>query len=348
MTKVITRYGDGSPVSLSEKQLMEDIVAGTEDAADRGNIPSLAEDELKHLFDIFTSKDRIVGVEPGREVVLSYDGAPIKMARAAISVDRLQALQIYEKIMGADTLEMGHVDYSFKQIKSIVGFEEPAMAQASMITTAPIIYGAMPNLGLYSQPDGPCPNPAELLPMGKIKQAREAYEQAAEEAIKDIVYVGGSLYEAGADAIMLDTVGAAGDADVLAGLKATEILKRKFPEIVIEFGAAGEFVLGMHGELEYNGVRLAGLYMHQLVKLARQAGVTIFGPVVNTNTSETTPWNVARAVTFTKACCEASEIPIHANMGMGVGAVTVNDYPPIDTTSRASKAMVEICRLDGL
>ena len=33
---------------------------------------------------------------------------------------------------------------------------------------------------------------------------------------------------------------------------------------------------------------------------------------------------------------------------MGVGAMTVHDHPPLDVASRASKAMVEICRLDGL
>jgi dimethylamine--corrinoid protein Co-methyltransferase len=36
------------------------------------------------------------------------------------------------------------------------------------------------------------------------------------------------------------------------------------------------------------------------------------------------------------------------NMGMGVGAVPVANHPPIDVVSRASKAMVEIVRLDGL
>jgi len=111
---------------------------------------------------------------------------------------------------------------------------------------------------------------------------------------------------------------------------------------------AGEFILGMHSELEFDGVRLAGLYPHDQVKLAQQAGVTIFGPVVNTNTSESCPWNLSRAITFVKACCNEAQIPVHVNMGMGVGAVTVNDHPPIDMVSRASKAMVEICRLDGL
>jgi dimethylamine--corrinoid protein Co-methyltransferase len=270
------------------------------------------------------------------------------MKRAQVNVDRLQCLQIYEKLMGADTLEMGHVDYSFKPIKPIVTFEQPLLEQVLSVTTAPVFYGAMPNLGLYSQPDGPFPNPSVLMPEGKIDEALASYEAAVEDAVKDIVYVSEAMYESGADAIILDTVGAAGDADFLAGLKATELLKEKYPEICVELGMAGEFVLGMHGELSYKGERLAGLYPHEQVKVAEKAGATIFGPVCNTNTTESTPWNVARAITFMKACCEVADIPIHVNMGMGVGAITVNDHPPLDVASRASKAMVEICRLDGL
>ena len=288
------------------------------------------------------------GVDPGYECVLSYDGAPIKMLRTTVTEDRIQALMIYEKLMGADTLEMGFVDYSYKPIKPILTFEEPFMEQALLMTTAPIMYGAQPNLGRYSQPDGPFPNPAELMPMGKIKEAQESYELAVDAAVKDMVDVASSMYESGVDCIILDTVGAAGDADALAGLKTAEILRKKYPDIGIEMGMAGEFVLGMHGGLEYDGVRLAGLYNHQMLHLAQKAGVNIFGTVMNTSTTETTPWNVARAVTFTKACSDIAQIPIHANIGMGVGGVTVHDHTPIDVTSRASKALVEICNLDGL
>jgi dimethylamine--corrinoid protein Co-methyltransferase len=49
-----------------------------------------------------------------------------------------------------------------------------------------------------------------------------------------------------------------------------------------------------------------------------------------------------------KLCCEVADIPVHVNMGMGMGAITVHGHPPLDVASRASKAMVEICRLDGL
>jgi dimethylamine--corrinoid protein Co-methyltransferase len=222
------------------------------------------------------------------------------------------------------------------------------MEQAVLITIPPIFYGAMPNLGLYSEPDGPCPNPGDLLPRGKFEEAHQSYERAIELAVKDMVYVGSELYEAGADGINFDTTAAAGDAEFFAALKAAETLKKKYPQMGIEMGMSGEFILGMHGEIEYDGVRLAGLYPHEQVKLAQKVGVTIFGPAINTTTNESLPWNVARSITFTKACSEVSEIPVHANLGMGVGGIPLTLEPPLDALSRASKAHVEICRLDGL
>ena len=348
MEKIMTRMGSGLPVEMSESQLMEDLTGGTEDAADRGKIPPLPEEELKYLFDLFTVSDRFLSVESGSEIVLSYDASPLKLIRAAVDVHRIQSLQIYEKLLGADTLELGHVDYSFKPVKPIVGTEQTVLEQALMVTHPPLFYGAMPNLGLYSQPDGPFPNPSELMPLGKIAEARDSYEKAVEDAVKDIVYVSSAMYDSGADGINMDTTGAAGDADFLAALRATEILRQKYPDICIELGMAGEFVLGLHGELEYKGERLAGMYVHDQVELAQNAGATIFGPVVNMKSTRSCPWNLARAITFIKACCEKAGLPIHVNMGMGVGGVPLTNHPPVDITSRASKAMVEICRLDGL
>jgi dimethylamine--corrinoid protein Co-methyltransferase len=281
-------------------------------------------------------------------VLLTYDAGTLKIRRVGVNVDRIQALQVYEKIMGADTMELCHVDYSYKPLKPIVTMEQPILEQALLATHIPLFYGAMPNLGLYSQPDGPFPNPAELLPNGKIQEARDSLEETVEEAVRDIVFAASAMYASGADGINLDSVGAAGDADFLAALLATQKLKEKHPDICVQIGMAGEFVLGMHGELEFEGTRLAGLYAHDQVTLAEQAGATIFGPVVNTNTTETFAWNLARAVTYMKACGEVAKIPIHPNMGMGVGAVPVNDHPPVDAVSRASAAMTTICRLDGL
>jgi dimethylamine--corrinoid protein Co-methyltransferase len=157
------------------------------------------------------------------------------------------------------------------------------------LMVAPVFYGAMPNLGLYTQPDGPVPNPAELLPQGKIKEAREAYDGAIEHTVRDMVYVATSHCEAVADGINFDTVGAFGDPDLKATLLAVETLKKQYPDICVEAGMAGEFVLGMHGEMTHNGVRLAGLYPHNQVKIAQDAGVDIFGPAINTVSTKSIP-----------------------------------------------------------
>lgn len=348
MGKIKTRLGDGFRVEMTETEVREDLEVGTKDAAERAGVSPLSDDELKYLYEIFECPYRVVGVEEGKEVVLSYDSSNTKITRAQITVSKIQSLQVLERALGADTLELAHIDYSYKAVKPIVPFEIPIMEQALLLTIPPLFYGAMPNLGLYSQPDGPCPNPADLLPQGKIAEAQTSYEEAVEYAVKDMVYVGSEMYEAGADGINFDTTAAAGDAEFLATLKAVEILKKKYPEMGIEMGMSGEFILGMHGEVEYDGIRLAGLYPHDQLKLAQKAGVSIFGPAINIVTNKSLPWNVARSITWTKACSEVSEIPIHANLGMGVGGVPLNLTPPVDALSRTSKAHVEICRLDGL
>jgi dimethylamine--corrinoid protein Co-methyltransferase len=241
MEKIFTRYGDGTPLEMSAKELMQDLENGTSDAADRGNIPALSKEELQYLLDVFTSPYNFVSVERGNEVILSYDAGTLKIRRVGVNVDRIQALQIYEKLFGADTMELCHIDYSFKQIKPIVTMERPILEQALLSTHIPLFYGAMPNLGLYSQPDGPFPNPSELLPQGKIEDAKASYEATVETAVKDIVYTSSGMHESGADGINLDTVGAAGDADFQASLIASAKLKEKYPDICIELGMAGEF-----------------------------------------------------------------------------------------------------------
>ena len=74
--KIITRMGDGARVELSAEQVKADILVGTQDAADRGNIPELTPDELEALFDIFADTNRIVAVKPGEEVITTDDGLP--------------------------------------------------------------------------------------------------------------------------------------------------------------------------------------------------------------------------------------------------------------------------------
>ena len=348
MTKAVIRLGDGDLVEYTEAELLKDIWQGSEDIAENQGIEPLSKDEIQYLSALFQSKNRLTGVERGSEVVLSYDGPTSEIRKLGINAGRLEALQIFERCFGSDTVEMSHVDYSYKPVKPIVQDEIPILEQAQFLLVVPLLYGAMPNLGLYTRPDGPVPNPAELLPLGKIKEARQAYEEAIEHAVRDMVYVGSALYEAGADGINFDTVGASGDPDFKAALLATEELKAKYPDICIEMGMAGEFVLGMHGEIEHNGRRLAGLYAQDQLKMAQESGVDLFGPVINTVSKRSVPWNLSRAITLTRACVREAKIPVHGNMGMGVGGIPVCEILPADTVALASKAMVELTRLDGL
>lgn len=347
--EIFTRYGDGYAAYLTKDEVKKDIERGVEDAASRGKIDPLSEAEKNYLYDIITMPQKMASVEPGKEVVLSSDEGTLKASvRCGVSIDRTTACAVEERILCMDSVELAHIDYSFKPIKPIIFDEQVAMRHAQLNTIVPVFYGAMPNLGLYTKPDGPVGNWAELLPAGKIKEAKEAQEEAVQHAVKDIVTVAERMYEAGADAINLDTVGASGDADALAAFTATAEIHKRHPDFPVEMGMAGEFFLGMHGGLTFDGQKLAGMYPHDQVKIAEKAGASIFGPTINTNSSESFPWNLARTVTFIKACSQAASIPIHPNVGMGVCSMSLTDSVPLDAASRADKALVEICGVDGL
>jgi len=341
--QVPTRMGDGSLVELTRSQIRAELEDGTAAAAKRGKVEPLAQDELDHLLDIFASAARFTGVDIGDEVILSQDGTGQPQMGGQI-----EALYQTEQIICQDSVEACHMDYSYPAVKTIVPMEQAAMKEAQERLTIPVHYGAQPDLGRYSRPNGPCGNWSELLPQMKIDEARAAQEEAMEMAVEDMVFVAESLWEAGADGINFDTAGAAGDADFLATLRAVEKLRGRHPDMGIMVGMASEMVLGTHGQLEYDGVRLAGLKPHGQMEAVQKAGATIYGPAINTNTSRSVAWNSARALTYVKPCMEKAEIPVHLNVGMGVGGVPMYGFAPVDAVSRCSKAAVDILRLDGL
>ena len=224
MTSYRMRMGDGMAVEMTADEIRRDVAAGTEDAADRGRIAPLSVDEQEHLFDLLTRPGRLVGVRPGDEVVLSDDGCVNALYGAqsssgvGVPVSREMGIRIYERAFGFDTMELGHVDYSFKPVKPIIAMEQQAMESVLHATIVPMFYGAMPNLALYARPDGPFGNPADLLPAGKITEAQEAQLEAAEFCRRDMVYVARKMAEVGADAINFDTTASAGDVEFLATL----------------------------------------------------------------------------------------------------------------------------------
>jgi dimethylamine---corrinoid protein Co-methyltransferase len=352
--KILTRMGGGSRKPMEVAEIREDLAQGSRDAAERGKISALTADEQEQLTEIFLEPGRIVSVAPGNEVITTDDAVSTLFfldkgnSGQGIPMSRTQSLLAYERACAADTISFGHTDYSYKPVKSIVDFEAQEYYHASQLTTAPFFYGAQPNLGLYFQPDGPFPNPSELLPAGKIEAGMQAQVDAAEHLERDLLFVSRKLYEAGCEGINFDTSGSAGDADLYAALKAIKQIKETMPDMAVELGMASEFVLGMHGEIHFEGERLAGMYPHKQVKVAAAAGADIFGPAINIKASKSIPWNLARAVTFVKATVAVAEIPVHPNVGMGVCGVPMFEVPPIDCVTRAAKALVEIGKADGL
>jgi dimethylamine--corrinoid protein Co-methyltransferase len=352
--KILTRMGDGERVWLSASAIKEDIAAGVEDAARRAKVPPLTATEQEQLFDIIANPARLVSVSPGEELIVTDDAGTMSFYTCqdgggiGVPLGRMQAILIYERACGADTVSMGHSDYSFRPVKPIINFEMNDYYTTSMMTTAPFFYGAQPNMGRYYQPDGPCPNPADLMPAGKIEAAREAQEQAAEYLERDLVYVGKKMASVGCEGLNFDTSGSAGDADFLAALQAVRELKSELPHMPIIVGGANEFVLGMHGAVTFDGQRLAGMYPHQQVKVVEAAGADIYGAAVGTNTNESVPWNLARTLTFVKETVKQASIPVHVNVGMGVGGVPMMESPPLDTVSRISTALAKIGKIDGL
>jgi dimethylamine--corrinoid protein Co-methyltransferase len=340
---VRTRLGDGSLVEMTPGEIREDLLAGTELGARRAKAPPLSEGEIDHLQDIFASEAKFSAVEMGDEVCLSFDGS----GNLDLG-DRVGELYSYQSHRGADMLELFAIDYSYKAIKTILSYEAQLMKNAQLNLIAPVQYGAMPDLGRYSMPDGPIPNWSELLPLGRIDEARDAQVAAIDHAVDDMVFVAEGMWEAGADGMDFDTAGAAGDGDFLATLTAIETITDRHPGIGIELGMASEYVLGMHGELTYKGRRLAGMWPKAQLEVAQEAGATMFGPAVNVNTTKSVAWNVARACTIIKPCMDVAEIPVHPNVGMGVGGRVGAHRHPADAVSRVSRALVDILKCDGL
>jgi dimethylamine--corrinoid protein Co-methyltransferase len=180
MATYVARMGDGHQVELSVDELRRDLVAGSEDAADRGQIPPLTEEEYERLFDLFANPARAVSVEPGNEVVLSQDGGDTKFyidsgsSGVGILMGQYEALLTAERAFAQDIIEMGQSDYSVKPLKMMFAMEQVHAEELLLATIAPLVYGFMPNLGLYFHPDGPYGNPSDLLPQGKLKEALDA------------------------------------------------------------------------------------------------------------------------------------------------------------------------------
>ena len=354
MVKIITDTGDGSRLELSLEDLKKDIADGSQEAAKKAKIDPLSAEDAEALAEIFLEPGKLTCVKPGSEIVTTDDGGAMLCyldntnGGASLPMSPTLSSQAFERMCAPDSISMGFSDYSCRPMKPVIEHLRTEYFSTSQLTTAPLYYGFQPNLGLYFQPVGPFPNHFQLMQDGKIKEAQAAQEDAARALAEDILFVATKLYEVGLEGINLDTSGSYGDPDLLGALEGCEAVKKVYPDLPVEMGFAGEYIMGMNGKMSYKGTRLAGVYPHQQVELAAAAGASIVGLAVNSSTGKSTPWNLARTITFVKAASQVSTIPIHANVGMGVCGLPMDITPDIGSATRCSKALVEIAKIDGL
>jgi len=69
-----TRMGDGYVTGLTPQELRDELGAGSADAVKRGKVPPLEENEIDWLVDLFANPSRIMGVDPGHQVILTRVG----------------------------------------------------------------------------------------------------------------------------------------------------------------------------------------------------------------------------------------------------------------------------------
>jgi hypothetical protein len=178
--------GDGSTVLLTRDEIRREIAEGSEAAAAKAKIPILEENEVDYLVDMFCCPSRVWGVERGHEAVMTKDGGTNTLISSRLSsgiaapIGRETAVRLFERAFAFDSMEVGHIDYSVKPSKFIVSVEQEHMELLQHTTVFPLFYGFMPNLGLYYRPDGQFENPSDLLPLGKIDEARRTQEEALE------------------------------------------------------------------------------------------------------------------------------------------------------------------------
>lgn len=140
-TEYLLRMGDGKRISLTKEQIFEEIEEGSANAADLGEIPFLSGDELETLAEILMMPGKAVSVEQGMEVPVTHDIGTLRLdgdqgnSGVGIPSSRLVGSMMHERAFGADTMELGHIDYSFKPVKPVVANECQAMevCQQNMI-----------------------------------------------------------------------------------------------------------------------------------------------------------------------------------------------------------------------
>ena len=182
--KILTRMGDASNVELTLDELRKEFEEGSEAAAKKGKIPPLTENEIDYLVDMFAAPTRIWGVA-ARQRGRDDQGRVRQRPQLVAHVERRRGAgqpRGGRAPLRVDARLRLHGGLAQRLLGEAAALSQGARAAAhgapQETTIFPLLYGFMPNLGLYYRPDGSFENPSDLLPLGKIDEARRTQEEA--------------------------------------------------------------------------------------------------------------------------------------------------------------------------
>ena len=289
MSRIRTRMGDGYVTELTPQELRDDLVAGSrrrgqtrQGAAARGERGRLAGRPVRRPQPHHGRGSGSRGhPDQGRLGQHALLGAALQRRRAAAQpravLPRLRArvlLRHHGDRAPGLLVQAGEAD---RRPRGRRASSRRSSRRSSRCST-----GRCPTSASTPSRTGRSRTPPTCCRAARSRPRARRRWPMAEACKADMLYVSRVMAAVGADGINFDTTASTGDAEFLAVLETVEELAAT-TDLAIEVGMAAEFVLGFHGQLEYKGTRLAGMWPHQQVKVVEEAGAHLFGPVVNTN-----------------------------------------------------------------
>ena len=258
-------------------------------ARDAPRRPRLSASELDHLRRGLRQRAKFSAVDLGDEVVLSFDGS------GNLDSAPRRRRYSYQCHHGADMLELFGIDYSYKAVKTILSYKAQAMKTAQLNLIALLQYGAMPTWAGTPCPTAPSPTGRSSCRWQHRRGARRA-GGGHRHAVTDMVFVAEG-WEAGADGLDFDTAGGRRRRRLPGGPHRHRDIRAATP--TRHRARHGRRVRAGHARrARVPGPAARRHVAAEQVKVAQEAGATMFGPAVNVNTTRSQAWNIARACTI--------------------------------------------------
>ena len=225
--KIMTRMGDSSNVELTKDELRTEFITGSEDAAKKAKVPSSPRTRST-TWSTCSRRRRASGAcQRGNEVVMTKDGCVNALNSSRMSsgvvapVNREVGVRLFESMLGFDSMEISHNDYSVKPQRFLKALEMLHVELLMETTIFPLLYGFMPNLGLYYRPTARSRTPATSCRSARsTRPAGDAGGGRRKACLEDCIEMSDCMVEMGADGIDFDTVASTGDAEFYCGAPA--------------------------------------------------------------------------------------------------------------------------------